>query len=437
MKALSTPSRLAFLFFCSGAAFFQTPGLRAEDLVAVASKVSNGYVRTELPDGSFAPETYAFKEGGFLGNRMADDTIDKMSFASVVREISGPLASKNFVASAEPRDAKLLIVVYWGTSRAQAEFSSHTTIGQRMEQDSPSSGSAPALPGYDAFKDNWQLLQARGQAFADKMINEEDAMQLGYQSATDPELREYRYFVVLLAYDLQEFLKDRKEKLLWQTRFSLNEHRSRFDLQLKAMALVASVYFGRDSLGLRHGTVPEGHVEIGEVKSLDAIPNPNTSAVLSPDGEHVAYLTKGKNGWELTLAGISQPDVYSAGAIPESSGGLVQLAWLDSGHIVVKLPSSEILAFNCRGKHVEFDPRKIGSSFGGFSRALEDNSSTSQIQAIAQGKLPDRKVVLLASDDSRNRYLLMASDKAGAGRFFVYDRPTDLLYEIGRSQSTQ
>jgi hypothetical protein len=435
MKTLRTPHRWALLFLCCAGPFFQTPRLGAEDLVAVSSKVSNGYRRSKLPDGSFAPETYVLKEGGFLSNRMADDSIDTTTFASVAREIADPLAKRNYLSSVDPRAAKLLIVVYWGTTRAQAEFSPHTTIGQRAERDIPSVGTTGTIPGYDAYKDNWLSLQVRGQAFADKMIDGEDALQLGYDSANDPELKEYRYFVVLLAYDLQAYLRDKQEKLLWQTRFSLNEHRSRFDVQLKTMALVASAYFGQDSFGLRHGNVPEGHVEIGAIKSLDTIPGPNTSAVLSPDGGHVAYLTRGKDGLDLELADIGQQDVHSAGAVPASGGGLFQMAWLDAGRVAVRLPDSEILAFNDQGKRIDFDPRNI-KSLAGFSRAPVDDSSTGQIQAITQGKLPDRKIVILESDDSRNRYLLAATDGAGAGRLFVYDRRSDLLYEIGRSLST-
>ena len=111
------------------------------------------------------------------------------------------------------------------------------------------------------------------------------------------------------------------------------------------------------------------------------------------------------------------------------------MAWLDAGRVAVRLPDSEILAFNDQGKRIDFDPRNI-KSLAGFSRAPVDDSSTGQIQAITQGKLPDRKIVILESDDSRNRYLLAATDGAGAGRLFVYDRRSDLLYEIGRSLST-
>src|ERR1022692_3997924 len=174
MKSSFPPSKSALLLLCCGAAVFQPSRLKAGDFVAVSSSVSNGYVRAELPDGTFTPETYTFKNGGYLSGKVADDTIDKMTFASVSRIIAGPLANRKYFPSVDPKAAKLLIVVYWGTSRAPAE-------------------TTPALPGPD------QGIEL----FADKMINEEDAMMLGYGSANDPDLQTYRYFVVLLAYDMQ------------------------------------------------------------------------------------------------------------------------------------------------------------------------------------------------------------------------------------------
>ena len=42
-------------------------GGETDDIVAVYSNVSPGYARTRLPRGSFKPETYAFGEGGNLG----------------------------------------------------------------------------------------------------------------------------------------------------------------------------------------------------------------------------------------------------------------------------------------------------------------------------------------------------------------------------------
>ena len=53
----------------------------------------------------------------------------------------------------------------------------------------------------------------------------------------------------------------------------------------------------------------------------------------------------------------------------------MQLAWIDAERIIVRLPSSELLAFNNQGKRIDFDPRSIDPSFAGFFRAAPDNPS--------------------------------------------------------------
>ena len=85
------------------------------------------------------------------------------------------------------------------------------------------------------------------------------------------ELEANRYIVVLMAYDFQLMWKQKKTKLVWETRFSIGEQRNRFDQQLVAMALEASKYSGQDSHGLVRKAVPEGKVEVGEVKSLGVV----------------------------------------------------------------------------------------------------------------------------------------------------------------------
>jgi hypothetical protein len=54
-------------------------------------------------------------------------------------------------------------------------------------------------------------------------------------------------------------------------RFSIREHGTAFDDRIKGMAELASDYFGRDSGGLQHTSLPEGKVEIGPVKSLGVV----------------------------------------------------------------------------------------------------------------------------------------------------------------------
>jgi hypothetical protein len=82
------------------------------------------------------------------------------------------------------------------------------------------------------------------------------------------ELEDNRYFVVLMAYDFQLLWKEKKHKLLWETRFSIRQRHNEFDRQLASMAKEASRYFGQDSHGIIRKPLPEGRVTLGEPKVI-------------------------------------------------------------------------------------------------------------------------------------------------------------------------
>jgi hypothetical protein len=128
--------------------------------------------------------------------------------------------------------------------------------------------------------ENWQRDQA----------DMKNAMLLGYDTAlaelddvgATPQTRrrddmitdieESRYFVVLMAYDYQALWTQKKHRLLWVTRFSVRARGADFEKLLPSMVASASQYFGQDSHGLLRRPLPEGHVEIGEPKSLGTVP---------------------------------------------------------------------------------------------------------------------------------------------------------------------
>jgi len=118
------------------------------------------------------------------------------------------------------------------------------------------------------------------------LVDLQNAMILGYAgeiAATHPRLglinnvkrddliddiEHNRYFVVLMAYDFQMLWKEKRHKLLWETRFSIREQGNDFRKMLPSMAKYASQYFGQDSHGLVRRAIPEGNVEIGVPKTL-------------------------------------------------------------------------------------------------------------------------------------------------------------------------
>ena len=68
--------------------------------------------------------------------------------------------------------------------------------------------------------------------------------------------------------------KEKKHKLLWETRFSISERRNQFDKALPLMAKFASQYFGQASNGLVRTRVPEGNVEVEEPTLIELVPDP-------------------------------------------------------------------------------------------------------------------------------------------------------------------
>jgi hypothetical protein len=300
---------LSIACLATAAALLATLPCRASDEVeAIASKVSKDYVRRKLPDGTFRPESYVFGKGDNLGGARVDPTIDKMEFMDVARVIAVPLAEKRYLPTSDPKTTNLLIMVYWGTTRAP-EYANESNsldlmqkanvqmeVAKKMmaQAAAGTSRNAKMIAAAEAAAVDDALLAATIGVQAENQRREDvdmkNATLLGYDSwwiATNSamdgsplgrrkadmnaELEEDRYFVVLSAFDYQALVKTRKMKFQWEVRFSIREHGTAFDTSIARMVAKASEYFGRDSGGLQHVDLPIGKVEIGPVESLGTV----------------------------------------------------------------------------------------------------------------------------------------------------------------------
>jgi len=279
----------------------------SDGVTAVSGRTSKDYVRTQLANGSFAPESYAFGKGGIWTGETKDASIDKLTFLDVAHVIAVPLASQNYLPSTDPNTTKLLIMVYWGTTRVPDQPNDSptyahlqdamTVIGNRNlnRGRTASTGTPPGGPEDRPLEDALTTAIAATEA-ANRLRDQTDylnAKMLGYdswwanfegdkrgtafqQDKDDllEEIEDSRYFVVLMAYDFQFLWKEKKTKLLWETRFSIRQRHHEFDKALPSMAQYASQYFGQDSRGLVRKEIPLGHVEVGQVKSLGEVEAP-------------------------------------------------------------------------------------------------------------------------------------------------------------------
>jgi hypothetical protein len=294
------------------------------NVTVVASKVSDGYQRAKLPDGSYQPEYYAFAEGGRWSGGASDPSVDRLPFMVVARTMAGPLESQNYIPTRDAGATKLLIVVYWGrtgtpdrpddsdgTQNLQATTdklaaAKNANIQQNLAATTSLNAKQPSMACGHFVTDTTMAAAGdqldTGNAATSAMavvaaenrsrdaMDAQNANMLGYESWWNEtaayigtpreyrrqdmitELEQSRYFVILMAYDFQSMWKQRQHRLLWETRLSVRQHGIDFDKQLALMAQDASQYFGRDSHGLQHMVLPEGRVDVGALKSLGALP---------------------------------------------------------------------------------------------------------------------------------------------------------------------
>ena len=246
-------------------------------VVAVFSAVSPAYTRTVLPGGTFKPETYAFGEGGDQGGEKKDFTIDNLHFVDVAHRIAPALAEKSYVPGKDPHQTDLLIMVYWGTTSGtdRGLSSSLYQSAQSMMVESIPQG-LMLIQIANRMRDQQDLENAKVLGYLPEMVRLNDYKhtyfnRLFRQDVVD-EVEESRYYVVLLAYDFQTLWKSKQRKMLWETRFSIREHRNDFSEALAAMAQHASRYFGQDSKGLIRERLPEARITLGEPKVLEYEP---------------------------------------------------------------------------------------------------------------------------------------------------------------------
>lgn len=292
-----------WLLACVGVLLVLKTPLCAEDgingITAVSARVAKGYARTKLSDGSYQPESYAFGEGGYWGGELKDLTIDKLKFIDVARVISAPLASQKYLPARDPKKTRLLIMVYWGTTAVPPPYQDDTlyqNFQHAIEEYRILMASGAADEAMNVYYAG--LVQLNIENGIRDRLDYKNAKMLGYDTefsslvATDygehikqtalgveqrdqvAEIEDHRYFVVLMAYDFRLMWKEKKHKLLWETRFSINESHNAFDKALPVMAQFASRYFGQATGGILRTRIQDGRVDIGELKSLGEVEAP-------------------------------------------------------------------------------------------------------------------------------------------------------------------
>lgn len=265
----------------------------ASAFVAINATAISDYVRPLDAQGKPRPESYVFTAGKFFGGRTADTSIGQLKFEEISKSLALPLAKQNYFPTKEVRTANLLLMVHWGTTQIFEDPHRERSLERMNEALSEYRDVAAAGDGNNA--DSGALNAAIGEqnnaaASAAGMIAR-NAKLLGYKATLEreqrklfasteeqtmnAELNEERYFIIVMAYDYQLLLKEKKSRLLWITRISVRSPGNNFAEAIPVLARAGSEVYGRhvDGLVRIQAGKGDGRVDLGELKTLGAVEN--------------------------------------------------------------------------------------------------------------------------------------------------------------------
>ncbi|HVT73722.1 MAG TPA: hypothetical protein VHD61_11325 [Lacunisphaera sp.] len=302
---MTTSARLVLTGFLLAA-----PLARASEgslVTAVFSRVSNGYQREKLPDGTFKREFYALTNGHYYPGLGPNRSIDAVKFPQVAKLVAQFLALRNYYLAPDAKSAQLLLEISWGTTvpfndsvyqaNAAGFYSSSNAMKAATAAAAGTNGSvdgiqSPAASVANAARDDFEQQLYEMQTFEDMRRNadEHNARLLGYVDEINrgdtiarfagageayhdliDDIESERYYVIIAAYDFHTAQKEGKLKPLWITRVSVQAQGNRFNETLAAMLDRASRYFGQDSGRLLRQYQPEGKVKLGELQVVGVV----------------------------------------------------------------------------------------------------------------------------------------------------------------------
>jgi len=271
---------------------------RQNDAIVVSATAESAYVRPVDGSGRPAPETYVFMEGAHLGGGVADGSEKQVSFDTITRVLAANLVKQNYFPTRDLAGAKLLLRVYWGTTQIHEDPQKQLNteaLNSALTQYRSDIGAITVASNIDMgtigiadpSRINELLLTDRMDQDSVNTTVARNAILLGYRRSLDKlsehvvptaeeetlrgELNEERYFVVVMAYDLEQMRREKKPRLLWITRLSIRSPGNNFTEALPALALAGAGSYGRNQGDLQRVKVrslPGGEVTMPDVKLL-------------------------------------------------------------------------------------------------------------------------------------------------------------------------
>lgn len=242
--------------------------------------------------------TFHFYKGRHYTGSMRDKSLSEVTFEDVAQTAAQFLGEQNYYPATSTDTGDLLIMISWGSTTVDADPINTTGMTgiadesavdmsalnsvpveagdpgmeQRMQSQAQSVASASQATGVDAyvaggresfhFQNNIDLLGFDKGLYADN-THPTDLERF------ERELRQVRYFIVLVAFDYDLFRATKELKVQWTCRMSTRSLGTNFANAVHLMNKAAAPTFGKDMQSLQTPRVDlESDVEIGDLEVL-------------------------------------------------------------------------------------------------------------------------------------------------------------------------
>lgn len=254
--------------------------------VAIKAEADLNFLKQRQKNGLVQPLTYQVAKGKFFRGTMNDKRMYLFTFQDIVKDMAQHLQKQKFYPYNGVGTGDILIVVHYGVTEYEESimelmgYTSEEEMGLGSDFDfegiSPDDAAMNAV-GDVAFNQNTVNTLSdsnkRSMGFKAKLLGMEEAFGFYTNNQDKFELMsmldEERYFVILMAYDMDS-IKVKDPHLLWTTRYSIRAIGQTFDDAIKGMNEIAGDYFGKSFKGLNLKRLEDdSKVEIGDIEVIE------------------------------------------------------------------------------------------------------------------------------------------------------------------------
>lgn len=260
---------------------------KSGEYVTISSTAAPPYIRSKDANGHAINSTYIVAEGKHFESNTVDKRMSKTTLPDVLKLLAPGLTKQHYIPAPVPADADIIIVIHWGSTVVYEDPLSSTQDQARQAALEKYKDSYDKNGIADPGELNELASNSEGAENSRDAAIYRNAMLLGYAPTLEKlhrapgmlreeerrlrdELNEERYFIVLMAYDYKAF-KQKDPKLLWVTRMSVRSAGTNFTEALPMLSEAGARVYGQQLNGLKQARsdVKEGHVTIGEMKTVD------------------------------------------------------------------------------------------------------------------------------------------------------------------------